>query len=63
MVAGRRAAVAWLPAVLPCPPAPRYQEQRPDLSRHGRIRSVDFGMPERQGLPDLSRTSLEVQAR
>jgi len=29
----------------------------------GRVRSVDFGMPERQGLIDLARTYLETQAR
>jgi DNA invertase Pin-like site-specific DNA recombinase len=32
-------------------------------SRRGRVRSADFGMPERQGLLDLARTYLEVQAR
>ena len=35
----------------------------PVPSRRGRVRSVDFGMPERQGLLDLARTYLEVQAR
>lgn len=29
----------------------------------GRIRSADFGLPEREGLLDLARTYLEVQAR
>jgi site-specific DNA recombinase len=35
----------------------------PPPSRRGRVRSADFGMPERQGLLDLARTYLEVQAR
>ena len=35
----------------------------PAPSRRGRVRSADFGMPERQGLLDLARTYLEVQAR
>ncbi|MFM8735662.1 MAG: hypothetical protein ACKOC8_10765, partial [Pirellulales bacterium] len=29
----------------------------------GRVRSADFGLPERSGLMDLARTYLEVQAR
>jgi len=29
----------------------------------GRVRSVDFGLPERSGLMDLARTYLETQAR
>jgi site-specific DNA recombinase len=29
----------------------------------GRVRSADFGLPEREGLLDLARTYLEVQAR
>ncbi|MFM7033783.1 MAG: recombinase family protein [Planctomycetia bacterium] len=32
-------------------------------SRRGRIRSTDFGLPERSGLLDLARTYLETQAR
>ena len=35
----------------------------PPPSRRGRVRSADFGMPGRQGLLDLARTYLEVQAR
>lgn len=33
------------------------------VSRRGRARSNDFGMPVRQGLLDLARTYLEAQAR
>ena len=29
----------------------------------GRVRSADFGLPERSGLMDLARTYLETQAR
>jgi DNA invertase Pin-like site-specific DNA recombinase len=32
-------------------------------SGRGRVRSVDFGLPERSGLMDLARTYLETQAR
>jgi hypothetical protein len=35
----------------------------PAPSRRGRVRSADFGMPERQGLLDLARTYLETQTR
>jgi len=35
----------------------------PSPSRRGRVRSADFGMPERQGLLNLARTYLETQAR
>jgi site-specific DNA recombinase len=38
-------------------------DSAPAPSRRGRVRSADFGMPERQGLLDLARTYLEVQAR
>ena len=46
-------------------PAPQFSgasSSAPAPSRRGRVRSADFGMPERQGL-DLARTYLEVQAR
>jgi hypothetical protein len=32
-------------------------------SGRGRVRSADFGLPERNGLLDLARTYLETQAR
>ena len=32
-------------------------------SGRGRVRSTDFGLPERSGLMDLARTYLETQAR
>ena len=32
-------------------------------SGRGRVRSNDFGLPERSGLMDLARTYLETQAR
>ncbi|MEX1076697.1 MAG: recombinase family protein [Pirellulales bacterium] len=35
----------------------------PVPSRRGRVRSADFGLPERSGLLDLARTYLETQAR
>ena len=47
-------------------PAPRSSgasSSVPAPSRRGWVRSADFGMPERQGLLDLARTYLEVQAR
>ena len=46
-------------------PAPQSSgaSSAPAPSRRGRVRSADFGMPERQGLLDLARTYLEVQAR
>jgi site-specific DNA recombinase len=47
-------------------PAPQFSgasSSAPAPSRRGRVRSADFGMPERQGLLDLARTYLEVQAR
>ena len=47
-------------------PAPQFSgssNDAPAPSRRGRVRSADFGMPERQGLLDLARTYLEVQAR
>ena len=47
-------------------PAPLFSgsaNDAPAPSRRGRVRSADFGMPERQGLLDLARTYLEVQAR
>jgi hypothetical protein len=46
-------------------PAPQSSaaSSAPAPSRRGQIRSADFGMPERQGLLDLARTYLEVQAR
>jgi DNA invertase Pin-like site-specific DNA recombinase len=48
------------------PPAPQFSganNDAPAPSCRGRVRSADFGMPERQGLLDLARTYLEVQAR
>jgi DNA invertase Pin-like site-specific DNA recombinase len=47
-------------------PAPQFSgssNDAPAPNRRGRVRSADFGMPERQGLLDLARTYLEVQAR
>ena len=47
-------------------PAPQFSgtsSSTPAPGRRGRVRSADFGMPERQGLVDLARTYLEVQAR
>ena len=46
-------------------PAPQSSgaSSAPAPSRRGRVRSADFAMPERQGLLDLARTYLEVQAR
>jgi DNA invertase Pin-like site-specific DNA recombinase len=35
----------------------------PSATGRGRVRSADFGMPERTGLLDLARTYLEVQTR
>ena len=46
-------------------PAPRSSgasSSVPAPSRRGLVRSADFGMPERQGILDLARTYLEVQA-
>ena len=45
------------------PQFPGASGSAPAPSRRGRVRSADFGMPERQGLLDLARTYLEVQAR
>ena len=51
------------PAVfLPTPPPPSPPLPAAAPSRRGRVRSADFGMPERQGILDLARTYLEVQA-
>ena len=47
-------------------PAPLFSgsaNDAPAPSRRGRVRSADFGMPGRQGLLDLARTYVEVQAR
>ncbi|MEI8228628.1 MAG: recombinase family protein [Planctomycetota bacterium] len=47
----------------PAPQSSGASSSVPAPSRRGRVRSADFGMPERQGLLDLARTYLEVQAR
>ena len=47
----------------PAPQSSGASSSAPPPSRRGRVRSADFGMPERQGLLDLARTYLEVQAR
>ncbi len=47
----------------PAPQSSGVSSSTPVPSRRGRVRSADFGMPERQGLLDLARTYLEVQAR
>jgi DNA invertase Pin-like site-specific DNA recombinase len=47
----------------PAPQSSGASSSVPAPSRRGRARSADFGMPERQGLLDLARTYLEVQAR
>ena len=47
----------------PAPQSSGANSSAPAPSRRGRVRSADFGMPERQGLLDLARTYLEVQAR
>jgi site-specific DNA recombinase len=45
-------------------PAPQLSGSSNDApTRRGRVRSVDFGLPERTGLLDLARTYLETQAR
>jgi DNA invertase Pin-like site-specific DNA recombinase len=46
-------------------PAPHSgsSNDAPAPSRRGRVRNADFGMPGREGLLDLARTYLEVQAR
>jgi len=47
-------------------PAPQFvssSNSSPAHSRRGRVRDADFGMPERQGLLELARTYLEIQAR
>jgi DNA invertase Pin-like site-specific DNA recombinase len=47
-------------------PAPQFSgsgNDAPAPSRRGRVRNADFGMPGREGLLDLARTYLEVQAR
>jgi DNA invertase Pin-like site-specific DNA recombinase len=47
-------------------PAPQFSGSNNDApapSRRGRVRKADFGMPGREGLLDLARTYLEVQAR
>jgi len=53
-------------SVSSCSPTPQFSgsaNDAPAPSRRGRVRSIDFGMPERQGLLDLACTYLEVQAR
>jgi DNA invertase Pin-like site-specific DNA recombinase len=47
----------------PAPQSSGASSSTPSPSRRGRVRSADFGMPERQGLLDLARTYLETQAR
>jgi len=47
----------------PAPQSSGANSSAPAPNRRGRVRSADFGMPERQGLLDLARTYLEVQAR
>ena len=42
---------------------PGSSNDAPSPSRRGRVRSADFGMPERSGLLDLARTYLETQNR
>jgi len=42
---------------------PGSSNDAPLPSRRGRVRSADFGMPERSGLLDLARTYLETQNR
>jgi len=43
------------------PKIPGSSHDAPSPSRRGRVRSADFGMPERSGLLDLARTYLETQ--
>ncbi len=45
------------------PKIPGSSNDAPSPSRRGRVRSADFGMPERSGLLDLARTYLETQNR
>ena len=47
----------------PAPQSSGASSSAPPPSRRGRVRSADFGMPERPGLLDLARTYLETQAR
>jgi hypothetical protein len=47
----------------PAPPFSGSSNDAPAPSRRGRVRNADFGMPARDGLLDLARTYLEVQAR
>ena len=47
----------------PAPQSSGASSSVPAPSRRGRVRSADFGMPGRQGLLDLARTYVEVQAR
>lgn len=47
----------------PAPQLSGSSNDAPAPSRRGRVRSADFGMPGREGLLDLARTYLEVQAR
>jgi DNA invertase Pin-like site-specific DNA recombinase len=47
----------------PAPQSSGASSSAPAPSRRGRVRSADFGMPERPGLLDLARTYLETQAR
>jgi len=47
----------------PAPQSSGASSSVPAPSRRGRVRSADFGMPERPGLLDLARTYLKVQAR
>jgi len=42
---------------------PGSSNDAPSPSRRGRVRSADFGMPERSGLLDLARTYLETRNR
>ena len=47
----------------PAPQLSGSSNDAPAPSRRGRVRNADFGMPGREGLLDLARTYLEVQAR
>ena len=47
----------------PGPQLSNSSNDAPFPSRRGRVRNADFGMPRREGLLDLARTYLEVQAR
>ena len=47
----------------PAPQSSGASSSVPSPNRRGRVRNADFGMPGRDGLLDLARTYLEVQAR